>query len=187
MSGFSRTSPLRDAGRRGFTLAEMSVAIVVFVMVMASVLALQYISARTIKDLYGPMHSRSTRMNALNQIRLRLVDGKIGSCAVSDSDHRLRFQDPNKGAGVTSEFYFNAEEESLYYDDNIAASPEAQVVAEGAIDITFTLGSKDLDPAGVTPFGTDAVVGLHVRTSAELAYSNVDQRDGDTVVYLRNP
>jgi len=30
-------------------------------------------------------------------------------------------------------------------------------------------------------------VTLHVETSDELAYSKVDLRDGDTVVYMRNP
>ena len=172
---------------RGFTLAEMAVGIAVSALVMSGMLALQYISARTIKELYGPTRSRSTRMNALNQIRFRLADAKIGSCRVSDSRHRIQFEDPNNGAGVTSEFYFEPSDRTLYFDDDINTNPGFEAIATGPIDISFNLGSKDLDPSGAAYFGTDAIVTLYVQTSAELAYSNVDLRDGETVVYLRNP
>ena len=61
-------------------------------------------------------------------------------------------------------------------------------MAKGPIDITFTMGSKDLDPPFFTTYkGTDSVVTVFVQTSEELAYSNVDLRDGETAVYLRNP
>ena len=171
---------------RGFTLAELIVASTISVLVLASVMALQYITARTAKELYGPAHSRSERMNALNQIRLRLCEASVGSCAVSDDGHRIQFVDPNLG-GVTSEFYFNAELRQLYYNPDIA-SGSGSIVARGPIDITFTLGTTDLDVLGHAEFlGTDACVTLFVRTSADLTYGNVDTRDGETVVYLRNP
>jgi hypothetical protein len=148
---------------------------------------MQLISVRTIKNLYGPTRARSSRMQALNQIRFRLADGQIGTCVVSDGNHRIRFHDPNLGAGVTSEFSFNPEEKTLYYDNNISSSPAARAAVKGPIDITFTLGSRWLDPPSYTVYlGTDSVVTLFVQTSSELAYSRVDLKEGETVVYLRN-
>ncbi len=183
-----RTPTARRFRARGFTMVELSVAATISFMVMLSVVAIQFISARTINDLYGPTRSRTARMNALNQIRFRLCDAKMGSVVVSDAKHRIRFNNPNLGSGVTSEFYFSVEKRALYYDADISKDPRPYQVAQGPIDVTFTKGCVDLDPPDyTTPKGTDAVVTLWVRTSADLSYSRVDVRDGETAVYLRNP
>jgi hypothetical protein len=80
-----------------------------------------------------------------------------------------------------SEFYFNTDEKALYYDGDVSDADEGVVVAKGPVQISFTNGSPDVLGAEGT------MVTLHVETSDELAYSKVDLRDGDTVVYLRNP
>lgn len=174
----------------GFTLVEVMIASSIAFLVMLGVASLQYISARTIKELYAPTRSRSVRMIALNEIRLRLCDAKIGSCIVSDLNHRIRFEDPNlkvNGVSVTSEFYFDKLHRTLYYDANISES-NPQVLVKGPIEVTFIKGCRDLDLDYHSVYlGTDSVVTLYVQTSSELSYSNVDLRDGETVVYLRNP
>jgi prepilin-type N-terminal cleavage/methylation domain-containing protein len=184
-----KTHSQRIDSSRGFTILEVVIAIVITSLILAAVVSLQYLCSRTIQDIYGPMRSRSVRMNALNQIRFRLCDGRIGSCTVSDSNHRIRFEDPNlaqEGTPVISEFYFDSDAKTLYYKENVDNS-EPWAVAKGPINITFTPGSRFLDPPDYEIYnGTDAVVTVFVQTSAELAYSNVDLRDGETVVYLRN-
>lgn len=187
MATCRRIAPLRGRATRGLTLIELMIAVGISSLVMVGVVSLQYISARTIKELYAPTRSRSVRMIALNQIRFRLCNAKIGSCVVSDTNHRIQFEDPTLGASVVSEFYFNTSNRTLYYDADIANS-DPQEVANGPINITFTLGSTDLDVPNHTVYlGTDAIVTVYVQTSSELAYANVDTRDGETAVYLRNP
>ncbi|MFC1601709.1 type II secretion system protein J [Candidatus Sumerlaeota bacterium] len=170
----------------GFTLMELMIATAISAFVVGGVISLQLITARTMRDIYGPMQSRSERLNALNQIRFRLCDAKIGSCVVSDEGRRLRFEDPTVGDGVTSEFYFDQTERILYYEADVS-SGNTREVAKGPISITFELGNDSLDPGGTVPFGSDSVVTLRVETADELVYANVDERDGETVVYLRNP
>jgi len=133
------------------------------------------ITGRTVNVLYGPTQARSARMIALDQIRYRLTDGKVGSCVVSDSDHRIRFNNPNLGSSITSEFYFDTATKTLFYDDDVSSGLSGQAVAEGPIEITF-----ELESAG-------AIVKVTVKTEADLAYADVDEQDGESAVYLRNP
>jgi len=175
--------------RNGFTILELLFYVSISALVMGGVVAIQYLTARTIQEMYGPTRARSERMNAMNQIRFRLCDASIGSCTVSDSNHRIQFQDPNLASGntpITSEFFFNEQERTLYYDLDVDHS-DPVVVAKGPINITFTLGSKDLDvPDHQQYLGIDAVVTIYVKTSKKLSYSDVDERDGETVIFLRN-
>ncbi len=184
-------NPFRRAkrGRKGVTLLELITASTIGGVILAGVVSLIYMSGKTIRDIYGPTRARSIRTNVINQIHFRLADARIGSCTVSDEGHRLSFVDPNLAVGgvnVTSEFFFSADERALYYDDDISADPPANIVAKGPIEITFTLGSRALDPNRVLYLGQSAVVTLFVKTAEELSYSDVDERDGETAVYLRN-
>lgn len=174
--------------RRGFTLVETMMAIAVSALVMSGVLYVQYVSTRTIKELYGPTRARSDRMHSLNFLRFTLANAKIGSCTVSENGHRIDFIDPTQGTTITAAFRFDPNDSTLYYDDNINSSPGFRSVSKGLIDIEFTLGTPMLDtPNYVTHKGADGIVTLYVRTASHLAYSNVDLRDGETVVHLRNP
>jgi len=186
MNGLPMPVLRRRRAERGFSMAEMAIGVAIFSLVMLAVMALQSISARTIKDLYGPTRSRSARMAALNEIRYRLCDGQVSSCVFSDpvavggsAYYRLRFRNPSLPA--MSEFYFNKDEKALYYDSDVSDPDAGVVVAQGPVQISFTNGSPDVLGAEGT------LVTLHVETSDDLAYSKVDLRDGDTVVYLRNP
>ena len=189
MKSLYRMQRKRRSACLGFTMIEAILALTISTIIIGGVVSLQYLSARTINDIYGPTRSRSERTMALNQIRFRLCDGRIGSCVVSDSDHRIQFEDPNLAEGgvpVTSEFYFDPSTRTLQYKMNITDA-DYMVVARGPIDITFTKGSPFLDPPNYIVYkGTEAVVTVYVQTSTELSYSKVDLRDGETVVYLRN-
>jgi prepilin-type N-terminal cleavage/methylation domain-containing protein len=179
----------RIESKKGFTLLETVIAIAISSIVMATVATVYYLSVRTIKDLYAPTYARTLRSKAISQIRFRLCDAKIGSCVVSDNNHRIRFRDPNlarNGTPVISEFYFDPVKKILYYDDDISTS-EAFKVAKGPVDITFTLGSKSLDlPNNQVPMGVNAIVSVVVKSASKLSYSKVDVREGETVIYLRN-
>jgi len=173
--------------RRGVTLVEVVVAASVSALVTAGVVGLMYISGRAVHDLYETTRSRSQRAVALNQIRFRLADAQQGSCTVLDSGRTIRFHDPNLGTGVTSELQFNQNDRSLYYTANISNRNATEMVAQGPIDIRFTLGSTQLDKPNYTTLqGQDGVVVTYVQTSEELAYARVDTHDGETIVHLRN-
>lgn len=175
--------------RKGLTFVELLIAAAISSFVLVSVLSIQYITARTLKELYGPTRSRSARMSALNQIRFRLCDAKVGSVVITDDNHRIRFTDPNltqSGVIIQSEFYFNTADKTLYYDMDIDNSNPIKLV-KGPINISFRKGSLELDPPDYKIYkGVDAVVTVFVQTSDELAYSKVDLRDGESAIYLRN-
>ncbi|MFP4580582.1 MAG: prepilin-type N-terminal cleavage/methylation domain-containing protein [Candidatus Sumerlaeia bacterium] len=172
----------RNRRRRAFTLAETVVALGVFTLVMTGVSTLYYLSAVTIKELYGPTRARSARMAALNQIRFRLCDARIDSCVFFENENyqRIQYKDPGVASGGLSEFLFNPDNETLTYDSDISDGNDGRIVAKGPIDITFK-------PGGSSGQGVDALVLVYVATAEELAYANVDERDGETVIYLRNP
>ena len=183
---YKYTTFKKQRAQRGFTVFEMLIAAGISSLVLVGILVLQYTCARTVKDLYGPTRARSARLAALNQITFHLGNAKIGTCVVSDEQHRIQFEDPTIGSGITSAFYFNLNTRTLFYDPDIGNSDPEDIV-KGPIEITFTLGSTDLDvPNYTTYFGTDTVVTVFVKTAEELSRYNVDQRDGETVVYLRN-
>lgn len=165
--------------RRGFTITEMAVAMAVGSVVFATVGAIQYISARSVSEIYGQAHTRSSRMQALDQIRYRICEAEIGTVVLSQTDpsgtgfHRIEFDDPNI-PGTTSAFWFVEADRELYYDEDIKDGVAARVVVTGPINISF-----DTISAG-------AIVQLHVRTLSDMNYATVDSQDGDTQVYLRN-
>jgi len=199
MKKLCRMQRKRRSASLGFTLIEAILALTISTIIIGGVVSLQYMSARTINDIYGPTRSRSERTMALNQIRFRLCDGRIDSCKVfndlneeaesGESGRRIQFEDPNLaegGAPVTSEFYFDPSTRTLQYKMDITDA-DYQVVAKGPIDVTFTKGSRFLDPPNYIVYkGTEALVTVYVQTSSELSYSKVDLRDGESVVYLRN-
>jgi pilin/secretion family protein with methylation motif len=164
---------------RGFTLAEMAVALGIHTLIMSGVASVFWLSARAVKEIYGPARSCASRISALNQIRFRLADASIGSCVFfpGDNYHKIQFDDPN--LGTTSEFEFDTVSNILYYDDDTSSADDAVDLLDGPINITFRAGNDGV--------GVDALVTVFVQTSAALAYSRVDEREGETVVYLRNP
>lgn len=159
---------------RGFTLAEVLIGVSISTAVMMGVVSLQYISARTIKEIYGQTRTRSSRMRALDQVYYRLGNARIGSVEISQNEHRIEFKDPLLG-GDTSAFYFVEMTETLFYDDDIDDSTPAIEAARGPIDVTF-----EIDQAG-------ALISLKVKSQAYMAYGDVDIQEGETAVYLRNP
>lgn len=173
-------SPTQKAAARGMTLVETLIGVGVASMVMLGVVGTFIATARTIQKTYGPAQSRSDRMAALNEIRFRLADARSGSFVISPDGHRIDFQDPNLGPNITSALWFRTEVKSLYYDDNINQDPGFTKLVTGLFDVNFAAGSPDYTEA------TSTTVTVAVRTSSELAYSNVDVRDGITVVYLQN-
>lgn len=164
--------------RRGFTFIEMLVGISISSLVMIAVAYLQLFSGRMIKEIYGQTRTRSSRMIALDAIRYRLMNARIGSCVVSSSNHRIQFTDPTHGywvGSVTSAFYFDPDQKKLYYDFDINDNSAAQMVAQGPIDVSFQV------------LNAGEVVQLSVRSSADMAYGKTDVQDGQTSIYLRNP
>jgi prepilin-type N-terminal cleavage/methylation domain-containing protein len=157
----------------GFTLAEVLIAIVVTSLVMVAVAGLFYSSARTLKEVDEQARMRTARMTAIDALKYRLMDARIGSCLVSESNRRIQFRDPNLG-GVVSAFFFNADSNTLFYDDDIDDGVVAVEAARGPIDITFEVQN------------TGTIVVIKVTTVSDLAYANVDTQDGATAVYLRN-
>jgi hypothetical protein len=184
-------------GQKAFTMVESMIALTLSLLISSSMMYLYYTSARIIKDIYGPTRSRTARMIAFDVIRYQLSDAKQGTCVVSDSGHLIEFKNPNIAAAVSAFQYVSQDkaglyalpdDKALYFFPDYSKKNEFHEVVQGPIDISFTLGSKLFDKAhGYTMFvKTGSFVTLHIRTSFDLAYSNVDIRDGETGVFLRN-
>ena len=58
--------------KEAFTLLELVVAISISTTVMIAVVAFLLISAKYIKEIYGPSRARVVRTNILNQIHFRI-------------------------------------------------------------------------------------------------------------------
>ncbi|MFW5870097.1 MAG: PulJ/GspJ family protein [Candidatus Sumerlaeota bacterium] len=172
-------------GAKGFTLLEVMVASTISIAVIGGVLSIFYLTGRSLYDLYPQTRARSYRQTALNQIRLRLCDARIDSYSILDNGRKIQYIDPTISGSPTSEFYFTTAttgkiQGELFYDTDINASPNAGRVASGPINITFSSGSPS-DP------GDPAMITVYVKTAEPMSLGDVDERDGETVVYLRNP
>ena len=159
---------------RGYSLVELMMAVGVSSLVMISVAYMQYFSGRTIKELYGQTRTRCSRMIALDAIRYRLMNARIGSCVVSYSNHQIQFTDPTLGGGYST-FSFNQEQRKLYYNKNTHDGLPAVVVASGPIDVSFQV------------LNAGEVIQISVRSASDMDYGSVDTQDGQTSIYLRNP
>lgn len=172
-------APLPRRSRRGVTLVEAMISMVIAGMIGAVVVGILRQTGLATKDMYAETRTRSTRMIALDQIRYRLVEAEIGTVVISDSDHRIEFDDPN--LGTTSAFIFVPATRVLLYDADVDTDETGEdpthggrQVASGPIDLTFE-SQED-----------GAIVVLRVKSAAEVAFGDVDEQDGETAVYLRN-
>jgi type II secretory pathway pseudopilin PulG len=180
--------------RRAFTIAEMVISVGILGFVGASTSYLMLTSALTAKELYGTTDSRSQRMIALNQIRYRLCDGQIGSVNKKNGDgttfdgntyggRLITYIDPTLAGSPVCTFRFLPSTKELQFRVGTGAF---ETVAKGPIDVTFFPGALPT-PTSAVRIGNDALVTIFVQTSSDLRYGQVDVRDGETVIYLRNP
>ncbi len=166
--GFSRRS------RRAFTLSELMIALGISSLTMVTIAGLMYMAARESKDVLGQTRMRSARTQAIDQIRYRLANARIGSVTISNDDHDIEFLDPNISTTVHSRFSFNPANKTLYYDNLDGVGDSAQPVAKGPIDIQFQLQDSG------------AVVQITVKSDSSLQYRQIDEQEGQEAVYLRN-
>lgn len=159
--------------RRGMSFVELMVAVSVSSLVMVNIAVLDYYTARSVKEIFGQTRARSARMIALDAIRYRLMNAKIGSCVASQANRRIDFVDPTRG-GITTALYFVQAQQTLYIVDNVSNNSTGVRLASGPYDVTFT------------PQGAGETVQIWVRSISPEAYSIIDQQDGQTSVYLRN-
>lgn len=172
----SRFRFVRRAGKsriRGFTLVELMVSAAISGLVVTAVATLQFVTGRTIKEVYEQSRTRSAKTRALEQLHYKLSDGAIGSMDFFQNRQRLVFLDPNLG-GVQSGFFFSDRLHSLYYDENIGDSTSPIRMATGPINVFFDPGP------------TGAFVSLRVVSHDGDAAGDVDKDDGNSGVYLRN-
>ncbi len=166
----------KSHGVFGMTLVETMIAVSIATLIVSAIAALQFISARSINDLYRQARMRSVRMITIDQIRYRLMDARIGSLALVNGGRQLQFTDPNL-AGAPSAFSFNPTTHVLSYDDNINALPGFQEVSKGIEELTFQLEGPAMSPTRVR---------IHLKTLTNLAQGRSDAQEGETLVYLRN-
>lgn len=197
---------------RAFTLIEVMIAVTISTMIMATVVSVMLISGRLVKDLFSKTQTRSAQMQALDQVRYRLCDASMASVTtvgangdangdgVNDGYREIRFKNPNLGSNITSRFFFDAAKNTLYYDDdmsdgndnmagyNDSDSAEGLAIAKGPIDVRFL------------PQNGNATIQLSIRSEGYIAYKKtgvdaqgnatytvVDDQDGISTIYLRNP
>ncbi len=199
--------------RSAFTLVEMMVAMAIASVIMIGISSLMLVSARNAKTIFNMSYVRSAQMRALDQVRYRLNNASIASVATvgtnadidadgdNDGFQEIRFSDPNLGTGITSRMFFDPAAQTLYYDDDmndgqdtIAGYADADTAHEG---IAISRGPIDVR---FLPQSSNALIRLSIRSQAYIAskqtgtdaqgnatYRIVDNQDGVTTVYLRNP
>ena len=78
---------------RGFTLSEVMIASAIASLIMLSVMALQFITARTLKELYGPTRSRTERNRGPSRWASRnsrgLIKAAVASSSMKDSRAKM--------------------------------------------------------------------------------------------------
>lgn len=168
--------PGRPGSRRGLSMAEVVVMMLISLLISVVVVGLMYESALAIKDMYAETRTRSTRMIALDQIRYRLSGAAIDTVTITNANHSIEFANPNLGWGTISRFDFIPSDRRLLYDDNVDDNVDAVEVAQGPIDLTFEL---DTESSG-------GLVRLHVKSAADVAFGDIDEQDGETAIFLRN-
>lgn len=174
--------PRRPAGRRlgGYTLMETLVSMALMMVTMSAVGAMMLLSARSTRELYAHTRGRSSRMLALDQIRYRLTDARIGTVEFLDGDEidgyrTILFLNPNTGTGL-SRFHYDAEMKTLFFDDDFSDGGYDQFsVGDLLADVRFRSAAPDA-----------AVIGVIIRTITPVGPGQVDSQEGDTLIYLRN-
>jgi prepilin-type N-terminal cleavage/methylation domain-containing protein len=181
--------PGRPGARRGLTLAEVAVSMAIAGMIAVVVAGILRESGLAIKNMYAITRTRSTRMNAIDQVRYRLIEAERSSVTISNSDRKIEFHNPNlvdpndDTVPVFSSFEFipgdtEISPGTLMYDENIDDDVDPITAARGPINFTFEL--VDLGN------GEHSLVILKVKSAAHVSFGDVDIQDGETLVYLRN-
>lgn len=172
MRAFTPASMRRQ--RTGFTLSELMIALCISSLVMMTIAGLMYMAARHSKDVLGQARMRSARTQAIDEIRYRLCNARIGSIEITDSGHTITFINPNLSQTVRSKFHFDASLKTLYYDDQVGVGLDSQPCAKGPINIEFILQDDG------------AVVQVNVKSDSSMAYKQIDEQEGQIAVFLRN-
>ncbi len=158
--------------RKGFTLLETLATSCLSLVVMTSLVSLHYLTALTGKDVLGDIRSRQLCQSALDQVRTRIMNARIGSCVVTDEGHRIEFLDPN-GSGVTSAFEFA--NGRLTLDLVLGDDLEAYHLVEGLLDVSFEC--------------LNSGSAVRVEASAQMAKGKGETMTskGEALIHLRNP
>ena len=143
-------------------------------LVMVAVASIEYIGARMTKDVYGQTRSRGARMISLDQIRYRLMNARIASCAVTPDGRRIEYEDPTLAGNPTSALNFSTTDGTLYYDFNINDCIAAAAAGHGPIDVNFVVSNP-------------ALVTITATTTSNMGEELTDKLTMTTAVYLRNP
>lgn len=156
------------------TLIEVSISIAITSLIMIALFTLQLVSARTIKEVYGQTRTRSSRLATIDQIHYRLADAAIGSASIQQGGRRIEFRDPNL-VGATSAFFFVPASRTLFYDEDISDGTDPRAVVVGPVEITFEVQSGG------------AILFVKVESVSHVAQGEIDEQDGETAIFLRNP
>lgn len=158
--------------RRGFTLLEVTISIAISSLVMVAVASLMHISGLQVKNIFGQVQMRQTRMAAIDQIRYKLMNARVGSCSLQQNGRYIQFLDLNLSKTMYSSFYFVASEKALYYNKLIGDGVPGVPVIKGPVDVIFTIENP-------------ALVDIWVKSASQTNFGEIDSQDGTTKVQLR--
>lgn len=154
------------------TFLELIVSITISSMVMVALASLQHITTLQSKNLFGQVWARQTRMMAIDQLRYRLMNARVGSVVIKDDGHTIEFADLNLSKTMKSRFQFTPSNRTLSFNKLIGDGVPGKAVIRGPVDITFTLENP-------------ALVKIWVKTASNYSYGEVDTQDGAIKVQLR--
>lgn len=158
--------------KRGFTLVEVIIGGAISLVVLGSVTSLFYLSALTINDTLPRSLKGGIERKVMDSVKYRLMHARAGSQEILDDGARIEFNDPNRGDGVFSAFWF--EDGALHYDDDLADASDGMIIAKGMDEVTFEHADSS------------AVISFSIVLTVPLAKGKTERREGRTHVYLRN-
>lgn len=158
--------------RLGMTLVEVMIASSIMVFVFLALTFLQIASARSTKTNYSQARSQTERQQAIDQMRYTIMMARIGSATVLDNGRTIQYNNPNLGPGITSSFFY--ENETLFYDEDIADADAAVIKTENLDDVWF-----EVIPPGAT-------VVIHVSNTNDLKAFESIIENNQIGLFLRN-
>lgn len=170
----TKNKKLRSPWRKklGFTMAEVMIAMVISSGVAITVSGLQLMSAKSTFELFANTRTRSSRAQAVDQIRYRLYRGTIATCDVTEAGNRIEFEDAV--LDTTSAFYFSPDEQKLYYDPDVEDATDGAMIARELDDVIFALDA------------TEAIIHVNISSLVRTGVGEEDFKEFETQIYLRN-
>ncbi|MBN1902337.1 prepilin-type N-terminal cleavage/methylation domain-containing protein [Candidatus Sumerlaeota bacterium] len=156
--------------RRGFTIVEVVIAMTVCSMILVFAAFVVNATAKNIRKMTNDGEGTRDISVALEFLRYTLTMADYTTVSISNENHRIDFQDPNK-SGITSAFEFR--DNHLWYDEDTSDMEDDKRIAR-AINVTFT------------PVSAGTVMRVYLLSRGRVGEVVAENIETTCDIYLRN-